>query len=136
MPGLFQHPTPVRHHIGPFAVNVQPREALGKRAAMQDASLRPVRSIDIEKLGLQREHLMQPFDVSPRDREQAQFDAPLERIGCEPLPPGHESHRYEERAGQDGVGQGIGRVVEASAVAIERRDGAAEGVMVRRQLRA
>ena len=68
-----------------------------------------------------RHDLLQPFDVAPGDRQHAELDAALERIGGEALP-ANQAQRVEQRAGEDRVGQRVRRRGEPGAIAIERRD--------------
>ena len=127
---------PVRHDVGLLAVNVQPGETLGKRRPMQHPSLRPLRRVRCRaacvcsaRIWCSRSTSRRAIGSSPSSTRRSSGSA---ENRCRRL---DESHRHEERAGEDGIGQRVGRVVEARAVAIERRDGAAEAVVVRRKLR-
>ena len=82
--------------------------------------LRARRRRQVEQPRLHRDDVLQALDVPSRDREHPDLDAPLERIGREPRPPTGKTQRVQQRAGQDRVGQRVGRRLEARAVAIER----------------
>ena len=60
------------------------------------AALRAMRRLGVEQPRLQREDLLQAFDVAPGDREQAELDAPLERICREALPASGQAERLQQ----------------------------------------
>ena len=72
--------------------------------------------LDVDQTLLQGEDLLQPLDVAACNRQQAELDPPLERIGGEALTPADEAERLEQRAGEDGVGQRVGRAPKLRAV--------------------
>jgi len=93
---------------------------------MQQTALDTHGRIQIQQPVLQRNHLVQPFDIAPGDRQESQLDASFERIGRKPLPTADESHRKEQRAGEDRIRQRVGRIMKSSTIPIERRHGAAK----------
>ena len=78
---LGQKSAPVRDHIRPFTVDFEPGDRLWQDGAVEQPALRAGRGLGIEQARLQRENLLQAFDVAPGNWEQAQFDPPLECIG-------------------------------------------------------
>ena len=69
------------YEIRPVAVNLEPCQRVVQHMPMEQCALRPERRANVHEPRLQREDLVQPFDVSPWHRQHAEFDAPLERIG-------------------------------------------------------
>ena len=75
---------------------------------MEQAALDALRRLDVDEARLQHQDLME----RPRrggDRQDAQLDAPLERIGGESLPASREAERMQQRSGEDRVRQRFGR---------------------------
>ena len=120
--------TPVSDDVRPVAVNLQPGDRLVQRGAVQHASLRARRRLELEQPRLHRHDVLQALDVAPRDRQHPDLDAPLERICREARPTTGKPQRMQQRAGQDGVGQRVGRRLESRAIAIQRRDRAPQRV--------
>ena len=114
--------------VGAVAVDFEPGERFVERRAVEQAALGAMGRLDVEQPVLQAENLLQPLDVAPRDRQQAELDAALERIGREALPAADQAERLQQRAGEDRVGQRVGRAFELRAIAIERRDRAPQQI--------
>ena len=119
---------PVRDDVGPIAVNLEPGQRLVERRPVEQPALGAERRLDVEQPRQQREDLLQALDVAARDRQQAELDAPLQRIGVEAGPRADQAERMQQRAGEDRVGQRVGRGVEPLAVAIDRGDRVPERV--------
>ena len=60
---------PVCHRIGVVAMNVQPRDRFRESTSVEKAALGTGRSVLIYEAGLQREDLVQPFDIAPGYRQ-------------------------------------------------------------------
>lgn len=127
--------TPVCDRFWSISVDLQPGDGFRKCRSMEQSALDANRSIQVEQPVLQRDDLVQPFDVAPGNGQQSEFDAAFERIGGKPLPPADEADREEERPGKDGIAQRVRRIMKASAVAVERSNGAAEGFLIRYEFR-
>ena len=122
--------TPVGNGFRPVAVDFQPGHRFREGRAVEESSLRPERRIEIEQPVLKRDDLVKPFDVAPRDRQESQFNSPLERIRGKALPPADETDGEEERPRENSVAQRVWSIVKASPVSIERGDGATERILV------
>ena len=82
--------------VGPVAVDFEPGERFVERRAVEQAALGAMRRLDVEQPMLQAEDLLQPLDVAPRDRKQAELDAALERICREALPASDQAERLQQ----------------------------------------
>jgi hypothetical protein len=60
---------PVRHRIRVVAMNVQPRDRFRESTSVEKAALGTGRSVQVYEARLQREDLMQPFDIAPGYRQ-------------------------------------------------------------------
>ena len=118
----------MRHRIRPIAMNLQPRDRFRKRRTVEKAALCARRCVDVDQPRLQREDLLQSLDVAAGNRQQPEFHPPFERIGREALTPADEAERLEQRAGEDRVGQRVGRIHEAGAITVERGHGSCESL--------
>ena len=72
---------PVRDDIGPFAVDLEPRERFREHRAMEQTALCADRGLHVEQPRLQRDDVLQALEVSPCNRQHTQLDAAFERIG-------------------------------------------------------
>ena len=68
--------------FGRVAVNLEPRERLGKGPALHQRALRPRAALDVGEAPLQPEHLPKPLHVAPRHRQH-----PERRIRIAPVIP-------------------------------------------------
>jgi len=112
---------PVRDHLGPLAMHIQPRQRFVQRGAMEDRSLRADGSLGVEQPRLEREYLMEPLGVAARDRQQTELDTPLECVGREAAAL-DQPERMQQGAREHGVRQRFRRRLESgAATAIRRR---------------
>jgi hypothetical protein len=58
--------------VRPSTVNLEPRERLPKRAAVDQSPFRALADAEIMKPALQREHLPEPFDVATSEGQFAE----------------------------------------------------------------
>ncbi len=110
------------------AVDLEPGDRLVQRRSGAAGALRARRRLEVEQPWLHRHDVLQALDVASRDRQHAELDPALERICRETRPTTGKAQRVEQRAGEDGVGQRVGRRLESRAVAIQRRDRAPQRV--------
>jgi len=61
-------------------MDLEPGDRLWENGPMEQGALGASACLRIEQARLERENLLQPFDVAPGDWQQAQLDPPLERI--------------------------------------------------------
>jgi hypothetical protein len=94
---------PVCDDVGPIAVNLEPRDGFREDCTMKQRALRPRRSLGVQQTRLHGEDLLQPFDVTPGDRKQAQFDPPFECVGRE-APASQQPEWVQQRSRQDRIG--------------------------------
>src|ERR687897_2259109 len=99
---------PVRDGVRTIAMNLEPRQRLREGGPVEHAALRARGRVDFRQPLLDRQDLVQPFDVPPRDRQQPQLDPALERIGGETGAAADEAEGEEQRAREDRVRQGVG----------------------------
>jgi len=121
-PWLRLQRTPVLGDVGSFAVDLEPRQGVLQHMTMEKRTLRAERRAQIHQTRLQREDLVQALHITARHRQQAEFDAALERIGGEAALRSGETDRREERADQNRVRERLGRPIEALAIPIEARE--------------
>ncbi len=118
---------PVGDDIRAVAVDLEPGQRLIERLAMQQASLRAHRRLDVEHARDHREDLLKAFDVAARNRQQSQLEFPLHRVRVEARSRSDDPHRMQQRPGEDRVGERVGRRVELGAVSIDRTHRVPEG---------
>ena len=76
---------PVRDGFRPIAMNLQPRERFVQGLPMQERTLRPHRSPQIEQTRLERQNLLKMLDVASWNLQHAELHAPFERVRREAL---------------------------------------------------
>ena len=77
--------SPVRDGLRAIAMNLQPRERFVQRLPMQERTLRPHRSPQVEQTRLERQNLLKMLDVASWDLQHAELHAPFERVRREAL---------------------------------------------------
>ena len=87
---------PVFDDLGAVAVDFEPGERFVEGRAVEQAALGAMGRLDVEQPVLQADNLLQPLDVAPRDRKQAELDAALERICREALPASDQAERLQQ----------------------------------------
>jgi len=122
--------TPVGNRFRSIAVDLQPGDSFRECRSMEQTALDLNRRIQVEQSMLQRDDLVQPFDIAPGNWQEPELDAALERIGRKTLPPVDQADREEERPRKNGVAQRVRRVVKTSAIAVERGYRAAERFLI------
>jgi len=78
---LSQQASPVSDRIGTIAVNLEPGDRFGQHRPVHQRTLGARRGLRVEQARLQREDLLQAFDIPPRDRQHSQLNSAFERIG-------------------------------------------------------
>src|SRR4029453_2778113 len=116
--GLCLERPPVLEEVGAAAVNFEPRERLVEHMALEDGALGPGRRAQVVQPRLEGEDLVEPLHVPPRDRQDAQLDLALQRIGRVASLGSRKAERHEQGADEDRVGQRVGRRLEPAAVVV------------------
>ena len=115
-------------------MDLQPGDRFVEDGAVEQAAMGALRRLQVEQARLQRDDLLQPLDVAPRDRQHAELDPALERVGRKAAP-ADQAERVEQRAGQYRVGQRLRRAFEPRAVAVDGGDRPPERIAGRGELR-
>ena len=77
----------MRDDLRAIAMNLEPGERFVQGLPMQERTLRPHRSPQIEQPRLQRQNLLKMLDVASRNLQHAELHAPFERVRREALRP-------------------------------------------------
>ena len=72
--GLGLKGAPVSDDVGTVAVNFEPGDCFGQDCSVEERALGAGAGLRIEQPRLQRENLLQAFNVAPGNREQTQLD--------------------------------------------------------------
>ena len=110
---------PALQQLG-LAEDIEPRQRFRKHTPVSQRPFYPGRQLRVAQAALHVEDLLQPIDVTASDRQRAERQPGGGSGLTRPTRTRSEkAGRHDQAAEQDGVGQTLGRFLEARAVGVE-----------------